>query len=36
MVRKGQGAITILQDYTQFFEPRIPATAYLYHNYLYI
>ena len=36
MVRKRQGAITRLQDYTLFLEPRIPYSAYLYHNCLYI
>ena len=36
MDRKRQGAITRLQDYTLFLEPRIPYNAYLYYNYLYI
>jgi hypothetical protein len=30
-IRKRQGAITRLQDYTLFFEPQISKIAYIYH-----
>ena len=30
------GAITGLQDYTLFFEPRVFETAYLYYMFIYL